>query len=212
MNKKTEIVMIVDRSGSMSPYVNDTIGGLNSFIKEQKSIKNSEANLTLIFFGSDHEVIHDSVDLREINELEPKDYVISGSTALFDALGFAITTLKDKKEKEAQESSKQRKIVLDETEETHSEKVIFGIITDGEENSSRKYSKSQIFDMIKDQRSNGWEFIFLSADEKAIQDSKTFGISSNNTYSFKSSSEGFNSAYDTINLRASAYRSSTDEA
>jgi hypothetical protein len=209
---KTELVMIVDQSGSMCGFEKDTIGGLNSFIKEQKAIKDSKANFSLLFFSNKHNVVYDSVDIQEIEEIDSHNsYRPAGSTALLDTIGFAIETLKAKKEGEEAGKKKERKIILDKDgSEESTEKVIFGIITDGGENASTKYNKEQILKLIEEQKAKGWEFIFLSSDVSAVQDAKTFGVNQQDAYSFHAGSEGFVDAYNSITDRVTFYRSDND--
>jgi len=145
-----EIIMVLDESGSMGSCKSDTIGGVNEFLKNHKRIK-GEVNVTLVKFSDYYKVVNDAVPLDRVAYLDEYNYTPSHTTALLDAVGKTITNT--------------GKRLADTPEENRPEKVIFVIITDGYENASREFTRSQIFDMVSHQKQMyNWEFIFLGAD------------------------------------------------
>lgn len=164
----TEIIFIVDKSGSMQPLIDDTIGGFNGFIEEQKTV-DGEAHLTTIFFNDQNCMVHNCVDIREVSPLDRSTYVVGGSTAMLDAIGSTIETV-------------QRRI--DNTPEMdRPENIICVITTDGQENASRHYKKNQIQTMIDHQaKGHGWQFIFLGANMDAVSEAASIGIMNSATY------------------------------
>jgi uncharacterized protein YegL len=180
MNKAIEIVFILDRSGSMSPLTNDTIGGYNSFIAKQKE-EPGEAKLTTVLFSDQNYVLHDGVDLKSASDITHKEYIASGSTALLDAIGDTIKRVKDRIKPFKREYKPQ---------------VIMVITTDGEENSSIKYTKEQIQSMVKQYTEKGWKFIFLGANIDAISVASSIGIQYASNYT--ASVDGIKSVYTTM--------------
>jgi uncharacterized protein YegL len=158
----TEIVFILDRSGSMSGLENDTIGGFNSMIAKQKD-EEGEALISTVLFDNETEVIHDRMPIGDIAPLTGKEYYVRGSTALLDAIGEAIHHI-----------SNVHKYAR---EEDVPEKTLFIITTDGMENSSRKYSYDNVKKMVeKKKEKNHWEFIFLGANIDAVSVANKFGV------------------------------------
>jgi len=166
MNKElTEIVFILDESGSMSPVKDDTIGGFNQFVEDQKKLPGF-ADFTLVKFSDYYKVINEGVDIVNIPDLDRNSYTPSFSTALLDAVGKTIELVKKRLEKV--------------TEGNKPAKVLFAILTDGEENASREYTTSKIQDLVKEARDkDGWEFLFLGADIDAWSGGSSMGITSN---------------------------------
>ncbi len=157
----TELVFILDKSGSMSGLEKDTIGGYNSFLKKQQKSK-GECRITTVLFDNNYELLHDRIDLEAVKPLTEKDYQVGGSTALMDAIGMTINKLVAVEKK---------------TEKAFQAKnVLFVIITDGLENSSKEYSIKKVKDLIEQQKKAGWEFIFLGANIDAIETAETIGI------------------------------------
>lgn len=153
----TEIVVILDRSGSMENIRDDMVGGLKQFVADQKKVK-GKANFTLVQFDTEYEVVYDGVDIQDVNGI---DLVPRGWTALLDAIGRTI-------------ESTQKRIA-----KTPKRKVIFVIITDGLENSSQKFSKSEIVESIgHTSEKHDWKFIYLGANQDAIQEGTSLGINS----------------------------------
>lgn len=159
----TELVFILDKSGSMSGLEKDTVGGFNSMLKKQQAIK-GECRVTTVLFDNRYELLHDRVDIRGITPITEKEYCVGGSTALLDAMGKTISKIIG---------------VQKNTEKKYrAGNVMFVIITDGEENSSREFTAPQIRKMVEEQKSKyGWEFIFLGANMDAVKTAGSFGIS-----------------------------------
>lgn len=174
----TEIIIVIDKSGSMQPRQMDVIGGFNKFLEEQKKIP-GEANIRLTLFDTAYDV-GKSVPLNEAKSLDSNSYMPGGMTALLDAVGRTID-----------ESGKD---FASRPENQKPEKVIVVIMTDGEENSSKEYSKQQVKDRITEQQSKwNWEFIFLGANQDAFAEACGLGIKSSNTANFSDSSESYGS-------------------
>lgn len=153
----TEIVFILDKSGSMNSIKNDAIGGFNSFVEEQ--LKNEgETNVDLVLFNS-NVVVH-----NDITKIDENIYQPSGLTALLDAIGIGIENMNKK--------------LLNTPKSEHPENIIFTIMTDGEENASREYSKSVIEQMIKEKTELDWQFIFMGANIDSVSTAKSLGIAS----------------------------------
>lgn len=167
-NNKTEIVFILDRSGSMYELTNDTIGGYNSYIESQKEVEGS-ANLTTVLFDDKYEVLHDGIDIKDVKPLTTKEYFTRGSTALLDAIGKTLATVGDR--------------LANTDEDKKPGKVLVVITTDGYENSSKEYTQKQIKDIIDLQTSRGWQFIFLGANVDSFDVAKGIGIAMASNYS-----------------------------
>ncbi|MBP5465525.1 MAG: VWA domain-containing protein [Treponema sp.] len=172
----TEIVFILDKSGSMSGLEKDTIGGYNAFVEKQKAVEGG-ALVSTILFSDRSEVIHDRVPLAEVEKLTEAEYSVGGCTALLDAVGLAI----------------QHIVTIHKyaREEDRPEKTVFVITTDGEENSSREYSYPRLNSMIeRQQEASGWEFIFLGANIDAISEGAKLGISQDRAVSYECDGAG----------------------
>ncbi len=158
----TELVFILDRSGSMYGLEQDTIGGFNSMLTKQKSL-DGECRITTVLFDHQYTLFHDRIDIQAVSPMSEKDYFVGGSTALLDAIGTTIDKL--------------IRVQRHTAEGYRAQKVIFVIITDGEENSSRKYSYDQVKAKIEHEKeAYGWEFIFLGANMDAVKTASQFGI------------------------------------
>ena len=158
----TELVFILDRSGSMYGLEQDTIGGFNSMLTKQKSL-DGECRITTVLFDQQYTLYHDRIDIQAVSPMSEKDYFVGGSTALLDAIGTTIDKL--------------IRVQRHTAESYRAQKVIFVIITDGEENSSRKYSYDQVKAKIEHEKeAYGWEFIFLGANMDAVKTASQFGI------------------------------------
>lgn len=176
---KVEIVCVLDRSGSMSSIRDDAIGGFNAFLSEQKAIP-GEAKLTLALFDNQYEVVHDATDIAAVPELTAETFVPRGMTALYDAVGRTIDAI----------GARLSKAVV------KPEKVIFVILTDGEENASREYTQARTAEMIKHQTEKyGWEFVFLAANQDAFSAGAKLNIRAETTANFAADSIGTQSAY-----------------
>lgn len=191
----TEIVTIIDSSGSMNSLKSKTIEGFNEFLNDQKQLED-KANLSLILFSSPNreKIVFDSVNIKEVNELTNENYSPNGTTALYDAIGKSIKALKKRIKN------------LDDNEKPN--KIIFVILTDGEENSSTLYTKNDIFKMITKMENKGWTFIYLGSNQDAFQEGSKIGIKSNRSMTYKASEDGINFAYTSISDYVKTYRSS----
>lgn len=190
----TELIFILDRSGSMYGLEKDTIGGYNSMLEKQKNIQ-GECKITTVLFNHKTEVIHNRVDMNEVRKLTEKDYEVYGNTALLDAVGESIQNM----------ISVERHT----KEEYQAEKILFVIITDGMENSSREYSLSQIKSMIENQRKNyNWEFIFLGANIDSIETARNLGIDEDNAVNYHADKKGTELNYKVMADAISDYRRS----
>ncbi|WP_298058585.1 vWA domain-containing protein [uncultured Campylobacter sp.] len=171
--KQLEMVLILDKSGSMSGLESDTIGGFNSMIDKQKEA-GVDAKVTTVLFDTNFKTLHDRADIKKVEKLTNKDYVASGNTALLDAVGDTINKISKVDDIYAKNRA-----------------VLFVIITDGQENSSKEYSKAQIKKMISDkQEKYDWEFIFLGANIDAASEAESIGIQRSNAVKYQNNSEG----------------------
>ena len=188
----TEIVFILDRSGSMSGLEQDTIGGFNSLIEKQKK-EEGDAFISTVLFDSRREVLHDRVDLKKIEPITEKEYYVRGSTALLDALGEAIHHIGN--------------IHKYARKEDVPEKTMFIIMTDGYENASRKYRYEEIRKMISRQKEKyGWEFMFLGANIDAISEAKKYGISEDMAVEYNCDRKGTAISYGAVSDAVSTCR------
>ena len=160
----TEMVFILDRSGSMSGYEADTIGGFNSMIEAQKRV-DGEAYVSTVLFSNRSQVLHDRVNLQDVPLLTEKEYFVGGNTALIDAIGDAIHHIKN--------------VHKYAREEDVPEKTIFIITTDGYENASRHWASDDVKGDIAEQEQKGWEFMFLGANIDAVETGGSFGLRGN---------------------------------
>lgn len=190
----TEIVFILDRSGSMSGLEADTIGGFNSMIAKQKKAE-GDALISTVLFDSTSEVLHDRVDVQRVRQMTNRDYEVGGCTALLDAIGGAIHHI-----------GNIHKYARPEDVPEH---TMFIITTDGMENASRFYSVDRVRHMIERQTEKyGWEFLFLGANIDAIETARSFGIGADRAVNYHSDSEGTQLNYEVLSDAISAVRSS----
>ena len=188
----TELVFILDRSGSMSGLESDTIGGYNAMLEKQKKGP-GEAIITTVLFDDSYELLHDRVDLRSVEPMTDHEYFVRGTTALLDAVGKTISTI----------SNAQKRT----TEEERAENVLFVITTDGMENASREFTYEKVRNMIEHQKSKyGWEFLFLGANIDAIATANLFGIEEDRAVNFYADSDGTQLNYDVISETISSLR------
>lgn len=180
----TELVFILDRSGSMSGLESDTIGGFNSLIERQKRLKR-KCYVTTVLFDSQYEIIHDRVDLSSIRPMTEQDYYVRGCTALLDALGSTINHI-----------SNIHKYARTEDVPEH---TTFVIMTDGMENASHQYEGSEVRQMIEQKKAeSGWEFLYLAANIDAVNTAARMGINENHAANYHADKEGTKVAYEAI--------------
>ena len=181
----TELVFILDRSGSMAGLEKDTIGGFNSMIAKQRR-EPGEAYVSTILFDNHREVIHDRVDIHKIQPMTQEQYYVRGSTALLDAVGNFIRHIAN--------------VHKYAREEDRPEKTLFIIITDGMENASREYSYERVRKMIEHEKEKyGWEFIFLGANIDTAKEAARFGIEADHAANYHADSTGTAVIYEAMN-------------
>ena len=172
----TEMVFILDKSGSMGGLEQDTIGGYNAMLEKQKAL-DGEALITTVLFDNRYELLHDRIDLRAVSPITEKEYYVGGTTALLDAIGITINKIVNAHKHTAKEY--------------RADKVLFVITTDGMENASREYDYGKIKAMVERQKSeHDWEFIFLGANIDAIDVAGRFGIAPDRVQNYHADSEG----------------------
>ena len=180
----TEIVFILDRSGSMAGLEADTIGGFNSLIEKQRE-EPGEALVSTVLFDNDSEVIHDRIPLEKIPPMTRKDYFVRGCTALLDAVGGAIHHIGN--------------VHKYAREEDRPEKTLFVITTDGMENASRRYNYGRVKEMIRRQKEQcGWEFLFLGANIDAAREAARFGIDADRAANYHADHTGTAVIYEAV--------------
>ena len=180
----TEIVFILDRSGSMAGLEEDTIGGFNAMLEKQKQ-ETGEALVSTVLFDNECEVIHDRADIQSVPPLTRKEYYVRGCTALLDAVGGAIHHIGN--------------VHKYAREEDRPEKTLFVITTDGYENASCKYTYDRLKAMIQRQKEKyGWEFIFLGANIDAAKEAARFGIGKDHAANYHADSQGTGVIYETV--------------
>ena len=193
-NNITELVFILDKSGSMVGFESDTIGGFNSMIEKQKK-EDAPCYVSTILFNGESEVIHDREKLGEIQPMTDRDYMVGGCTALIDAIGGAIHHI-GKLHKYFGESAP--------------ENTMFVITTDGQENASRRYTSEQVKKMIERQKEKyGWEFLFIDANIDAVETAALYGIGKDRAVNYNADGKGTHIMYESVakavcNVRASA--------
>ena len=180
----TEIVFILDRSGSMAGLEDDTIGGFNGLIEKQKR-EAGQAYVSTVLFDNDSEVIHDRVDIQKVEPMTRAQYYVRGCTALLDAVGGAIYHIGN--------------VHKYAREEDRPEKTLFVITTDGMENASRSYTYDRLKAMIQRQEKEfGWEFLFLGANIDAAREAARFGIRADRAADYHADSRGTAVIYETV--------------
>jgi len=190
----TEIVFILDRSGSMSGLEADTIGGYNSMLNKQKK-EEGEAVISTILFDDRVEILHDRADIEKAELMTDKEYYVRGCTALLDAVGGAIHHI----------SNVQKEM----PEEEKPEKTLFIITTDGMENASRKYSYNKVKKMVeKKKNKNHWEFVFLGANIDAVEVAGRFGVAANRAVRYECDGIGTELNFNVMSRLVSLARSS----
>jgi uncharacterized protein YegL len=194
----TELVFILDRSGSMEGLESDTIGGFNSMLTKQQA-EPGECRITTVLFDNQYDILHDRIDIKAVNPITDKEYSVRGSTALLDAIGKTINKI----------SSVQKNT----TKKFRAEKVLFVITTDGMENASHEFDYDKIKSMIERKKSkSNWEFIFLGANIDAIDVANRFGVPQSRAQNFHNDSEGIELNYYVLSETISSYRAAPSSA
>ena len=186
--KLTEMVFILDRSGSMSGLESDTIGGFNSMIEKQK--KEGDAIVSTVLFSNDVEILHDRVGLKDVGKMTDREYYVTGSTSLLDAVGGTIERIKH----------------VQTCDENIPGTTFFVIITDGHENSSREYSYSKVRSLIESQKKEGWDFLFLGANIDVAEEAERIGIRRMNAVNYNCDPRGISDMYECVNHRMTCAR------
>lgn len=194
----TELVFILDRSGSMSGLESDTIGGFNAMIEKQKKAE-GEAFVSTVLFSNESVVVHDRVDVQKIAPMTADDYRVGGCTALVDAIGGAIHHIGN--------------VHKYAREEDRPEKTLFVITTDGLENASRRYTADEVRRKIERQKEKyGWEFLFLGANIDAVETARRYGIGEDRAVSYRSDRIGTRLNYDVVSEAVTSMRTSASRA
>ena len=194
----TSITVLLDKSGSMWSLASDTIGGFNQFLKDQKAAP-GEALLTLCTFSTDYDIIHDCKLLTDIPDLDDQSYVPNGGTALLDAMGNTIEAVGLK--------------LADMPEDERPSKIIFLIITDGQENASKTFKSNKIKEMVQHQNEKyNWEFVFMGSNIDSIAEGTAIGISMHNTMSYSATSCGTKGLYQDVSKSMTRYRTRSASA
>jgi len=189
----TELVFILDRSGSMSGLEQDTIGGYNSLLEKQKN-EPGEATITTVLFDDHYELLHDRINLKGIKPITGSEYFVRGTTALLDAIGRTIDKIKNAQNNTAAEE--------------RAENVMFVITTDGMENASREYRFDKIKSMIEERKKCGWQFLFIGANIDAIETAGKFGISPDHAVNYSHDPRGTELKYMAMGKAVSKVRRS----
>lgn len=190
-NNITEIVFILDRSGSMGGLENDTIGGFNAMLKEQKE-KDGKAFVTTVLFDHERFTLHDRLPIEKVPEMTAKDYTVRGCTALLDAIGYTIEHIK--------------RIHHYARREDVPANTMFVITTDGYENASRHYSGRDVKKMINAQKKKGWEFLFIGANIDAIATARDYGIESDRAVNYHADAQGTQAVFQSVGNAVSQMR------
>lgn len=181
---KTELIIILDMSGSMYPLTDDTVQGYNSLIDQQKKL-DGEVNVTLVLFNDEYKKVLDRVPLQEVKELTKEDYVAHSTTALYDAIGKTITEFPDVED---------------------GVKVMMSITTDGQENSSREFNRKTIKTMLEDKQKLGWDVLFIGANIDAAEAAVEIGIPIKRAAQYLADGEGTAAVYKAMSASVSMLR------
>lgn len=188
----TELVFILDKSGSMHGLEADTIGGYNSMLENQQAVA-GECRITTVLFNDGYALLHDRLDLCSVGFITEKEYQVGGSTALLDAIGKTIHKIGNVQKHTASDY--------------RAEKVMFVIVTDGQENASREYSVATVKAMIEQQKEKyGWEFIFLGANMDAVETAKHYGIAADRAVDYLADRLGTELSYAVMERTVTEFR------
>ena len=189
----TELVFILDKSGSMAGLEADTIGGYNAMLSKQKKAE-GEAIVTTVLFNQHYDLLHDRINVKGISPITEEDYEVGGTTALLDAIGFTIQKIVNVQKKTS--------------DEERAEKVLFVITTDGMENASHEFTADKIKKMVQHQKEMyGWEFLFLGANIDAVTTAARFGIDEDFAVEYHADEVGTQLNYEAVNEAVSSIRS-----
>ncbi|MDR3364922.1 MAG: VWA domain-containing protein [Clostridiales Family XIII bacterium] len=179
---KTELVFILDRSGSMAGLESDTIGGYNAMMDKQREA-GGDITVTTVLFDDHCELLHDRIKMGDLRRMDGEEYFVRGSTALIDAIGKTIKKIENARAHMQAES--------------RADKVIFVITTDGYENASRQYRAEDVRAMVEQKKdAEGWEFIFLGANIDAVETARSFGFEASRSHNYMHDGQGVGMAYD----------------
>ncbi|MBR3035194.1 MAG: VWA domain-containing protein [Firmicutes bacterium] len=190
-NDLTELVFILDRSGSMAGLESDTIGGFNGLIDKQKKV-DGKAFVTTVLFDNQQKTVHDRVDLAEVAPMTEKEYYVGGSTALLDAVGDTVTHIE-----------KIHKYVRPEDVPAHTMVVI---TTDGMENSSHRWRAADVKKLVEKKKEGGWEFLFLGANIDAVSEAARFGIDADRAVRYCNDSVGVRKNFSAVGKAMASLR------
>lgn len=185
---KTEILVITDRSGSMATIAKDVIGGYNTFIEDQRKVP-GEARVTFTQFDTEYEVVYAGKPLADVPKLDSQTFVPRGGTALLDAIGRTL-------------NEQGQRIAADKWAEL----VIVCILTDGEENSSREFTRDQVKSMTSHAETNGWKFVYLGANQDSFSVARDLGMKNAFTANYAANAAGAQSAYAATSMRVRSFR------
>ncbi|XKE93284.1 VWA domain-containing protein [Metaplanococcus flavidus] len=191
-NEMTELVFILDKSGSMAGLEKDTIGGFNALVEKQRKLQ-GDVRVTTVLFNQSYELLHDRISLKGISPLTEDDYEVGGTTALLDAIGSTVQKI----------ANVQKRTM----EEERADKVMFVITTDGMENASCEYNYKKINEMIASQKQKlNWEFIFLGANIDAVATARQFGVEEEFAVEYHADPEGTQLNYQVLSEAVTSFR------
>lgn len=190
-NEKTHIICILDRSGSMSGIIDDSVGGFSTFLEEQKILPD-EATISVVLFDDQYELVYDNIDIKKAEKITKEIWRPRGMTALYDAIGKTINNTR---------------ATFAKLDYIKPSKVLVCIVTDGQENASKEYKLDTIKNLIKECEEDNWNFIYLAANQDAFSVGSGFGISTSNTYTYTATSDGVFNMSATLNNATVSYRS-----
>ena len=182
MKETIELVFIMDKSGSMAGKEEDSVGGFNATISEQKE-KGNDVFVTAVLFSDNHQILIDRMDIKEVEEMKRQDFRVGGCTALVDTIGYTIEHIE-----KVQHYDRSGKI----------DHTIFVIITDGLENASHRFSSDEVKKMIKAKEETGWSFLFLGANIDAVETAKSFGIREDYAVNYHNDRKGIRAVYGAV--------------
>ena len=193
--ERIELVLVLDKSGSMAGLESDTIGGFNAMIEKQKALA-VPVRVTTVLFNDTRDVLYERKDIHFVKPLTAKEYEVGGTTALLDAVGATILRME------------QRGV-----SEREGTKVIFVIITDGMENASTEFTKEKVKKLISDkQEKEGWDFIYLGANIDAAEEAGAIGVSKANAVTYKNTSSGVRANYDAVGVYVAERASGSEKS